>query len=248
MVRWNDYPYPADFLKYNPAFFEHFKKPFRDDFFTPCGYLDQTWTDTANPESFYYAPQRGSLDNLIVITNAFITPEMRTVAMHPWSNEVTKPHQSDIQWRFDELTHELLEAAGACGDSGPGKISFAKAREIIDFLNPGGKFPAYYANNPRSSDGKAAVIEGSVSLFDLTHLKMTSHYGYYPDEWITINLGGVHLRVQSSARLPGMAQRAAGWNGLEAGALFLLWNDFRGNSCFILLGVPWILQAAGGGQ
>lgn len=188
MVRWNNYRYPEPFLKYNPALFRHFKKPYRKKYFTPCGYIDKTWTDTANPESYYYAPQRACLDSLIVITNSLITPEMRTVAMHPWSNELAKPHLSDSQWRFDELTHELLEAVGSCGNSGPGKISFGKARDIINFLNPGGKFPAYYANNPRSSDGNAAVIEGSVSLFDLTHLKMTSHYGYYPDEWITINL------------------------------------------------------------
>ncbi len=188
VVRWNDYRYPEDFLKYNPSLFRHFKKPYRKKFFTPCGYVDQTWTDTANPESFFYASQRESLDNLIVTTNSFITPEMRTVAMDPWTDELSKPHLSDIQWRYDELTHELLEAVGSCGNSGSKKISFDQARDIIDFLNPGGKFPAYYANNPKSSDGKAAVIEGSVSLFDLTHLKMTSHYGYYPDEWVTINL------------------------------------------------------------
>jgi hypothetical protein len=188
MVRWSDYIYPEEFLKYNKALFRHFKKPYRKEFFSSCGYLDKKWTAATNPESFYFPAQRESLNDLIVITNAFITPEMHTVAMHPWSNELNKPHLSDIQWRFDELTHELLAAIGACGTGGAEKISFEKAREIIDFLNPAGKFPEYYARNPRSSDGKAAVIEGSVSLFDLTHLKMTSHYGYYPDEWVTIHL------------------------------------------------------------
>jgi hypothetical protein len=206
MVRWNGYHYPEVFLKCNRALFRHFKKPYHKGFFAPCGYLDRTWKGAANPESFYFAPQRESLDGLIVITNAFITPEMRMVAMQPWSNELTNPHQGDIQWRFDELTHELLEALSVCGKSGPGKISFSRAREIIDFLNPGGKFPTYYANNPESSDGKALVIEGSVSLFDLTHLKMTSHYGYYPDEWVTIDLAAYTGKSQLNTNEPEVQQ------------------------------------------
>jgi hypothetical protein len=67
------------------------------------------------------------------------------------------------------------------------KIDYAKAKELIDFLSPKRTFTRYYENNPRSEDGEI-VINGSISLCDLKNLTMESHYGYYCDEWVKINL------------------------------------------------------------
>ena len=62
------------------------------------------------------------------------------------------------------------------------------ARKLIDFLAPYGRYPSYYADNPRSHDGKEIRIEGCTSLFDLKNMTVESHFGYYCDEWIKITL------------------------------------------------------------
>ena len=102
--------------------------------------------------------------------------------MNSWTNRISKTLLDDIQWRYDELNNQIMKAL----ENG-NKIDYEKARELIDYLSPKRTYPKYYENNPKSDDGEI-VIDGSVSLCDLKNLTMESHYGYYCDEWVKINL------------------------------------------------------------
>lgn len=158
--------------------------PYNPDYFTERGYINKTWTDKNCPGPFYFAPQREKLDNLVLVSNANISPEMRMVAMNEWVALVAGSELNDIQWRYDELNNELLEAID---DAKKGDlIDHDKAQDIIDFLRPTGKFPTY--RNKDGGDPATCVIHGSVSLFELKDRVMDSHFGYYGDEWVTITL------------------------------------------------------------
>ena len=71
-------------------------------------------------------------------------------------------------------------------------MSEAAAWNIIDFLRPDGRFPDYY--NPAGVlPWRRVPVHGSVSLCELRGLTMTSRFGYYGDEPITIHLGNYPL-------------------------------------------------------
>ena len=108
---------------------------------------------------------------------------MRYCAMDPWTAMVVRGNVNDIQWRYDALNHEIRSALDQ-----KGSIGYEDARRIADFLAPYGKYPEYYAKNPRSEDGKQTRIEGCVSLFDLKAKTVESHYGYYGDGWVRTTL------------------------------------------------------------
>jgi len=50
------------------------------------------------------------------------------------------------------------------------------------------KAPKYYKNNIPSTDGKTVQINGATSLCNLSERTITSHYGYFADEWIALTL------------------------------------------------------------
>lgn len=181
MVRWNDYKYPTAFLQFNQKLFEYCKKPYNASAFSEMGYLNNKWTDRNLPAAFYFAPQRENKDDVMVMINHYVVPSMRLCAMNPNTVALAKDNLDDIQWRYDELNHQILENYGA--------IDFNKARELADFLAPYHKFPEYYQHAPGSSDGVTKVIHGSVSVCNLTDLIIQTHIGFYADEWITITLG-----------------------------------------------------------
>lgn len=187
MVRWNDFRYPREYHKFNKDLFKKLNKNFNLADFGATGYINKYDTNSGKieqncPEAFYFAPQREISDYVVVVSNHYILPEMRLCAMHPWTNQIYRKKLDDIQWRYDELNNQIL-----CAQKGGKKIDYKKAKELIDFLSPKRHFPKYYENNPCSDDGEI-VINGSVSLCDLKKLTMESHYGYYCDEWVKINL------------------------------------------------------------
>ncbi len=168
-------------MKFNPALFEYFRRYNSADF-AETGYIAKSWRDRRCPSAYYFAPQRETLDNLILATNMYIIPEMRLYAMHTIPTIVAAGHYDDMQWRYDALNDELVSRIK--GDDGP--ITFEEAKSIIDFLAPCGKYPDYY--NPDDKPLEQVQIPGAVSLMDLREQKITSHYGYYADEWVTIHL------------------------------------------------------------
>lgn len=187
-VRWSDDAFPARYLEYNPALFQARGKVYDPVAFGPRAHFDTSWTGTNLPGSYYFAPERESRPDLLVLGNHYLVPELRLVAMHPWTDKlVGGTHgMDDLQWRYDELNARLLDAIGGGRASGEG-IDRDTARDCIDFLAPD-QGTDYYADNPKSSDGHTAVIDGAVSLFDLTGRRVTAHYGYYADPWVEISL------------------------------------------------------------
>ncbi|NIM15400.1 MAG: hypothetical protein GTO45_25765, partial [Candidatus Aminicenantes bacterium] len=92
-------------IKYNP------------DVFGEKGYIDKTWKDHNCPGPFYFAPQREDHDNVVLVSNHCITPEMRLTAMNEWVAFVAAGSINDIQWRYDELNCEILDAIGFAKES-----------------------------------------------------------------------------------------------------------------------------------
>jgi hypothetical protein len=188
IVRWDDYQYNEGFFKkYNDRLFNKFKKQFVLQDFERNECINIKWDDQKVPKAYYFAPKRTGKPGVIIATNHFITPEMRLCAMDPWTAEVTgEKRYNDIQWRYDELNKRVMDAYG--------KINFDKAKELIDFLAPCPKerpFRKYYERegHGKSSDGKSYVIDGSVSVCNLTDRVIESYFGYYGDEWVQITLG-----------------------------------------------------------
>ncbi len=190
IARWDDYQYKKGFLKFNDRLFKRFDKQFVAQDFLGRNLINKDWEDPKVPKAYYFAPLRTDepdLTGVIIATNHFITPEMRMCAMDPWTAEVAgEKRYNDIQWRYDELNKRVMNAYGTIG--------FDKALELIDFLAPypkKGREHNYYPSikgdeNPK---GKKYVIDGSVSVCNLTDRIIKSHFGYYGDEWVQITLG-----------------------------------------------------------
>lgn len=189
MVRWHDYRYPLEYLEFNPDLWAHYNRThspdaqFYPDMYAQEGFINRTRKDRNCPSVFYFAPQREENPQLVLVTNHYIIPEMRLYTMHPWTSRIVGEKINDIQWRYDELNAQILQAIRENS-----MVDFAIARRLIDFLAPYGRFPDYYADNPRSRDGKQIRIEGSTSLFDLKNRLVESHYGYFCDDWVRITL------------------------------------------------------------
>jgi len=180
MARWNDYQYPAAFFQFNTALFQKYGKLYNPADFGEEGFINPTNNDENCPQAYYFAPQRESKPDVVLATNMFVTPSMRLCGMDPWTVEVAGSHFNNLQWRYDTLNNLIMQAYG--------EIDAAKARALIDFLAPYGRFPDYYKNNIRSTDGKTAQINGATSLCNLTEKTITTHYGYFADEWIAMTL------------------------------------------------------------
>jgi len=180
MARWNDYQYPEAFFRFNSELFKKYGKPYNPADFGEKGFINPVRGDANCPKAYYFAPQRETKPDVVLATNMFLTPSMRLCGMDPWTVEVAGSHCDDLQWRYDTVNKLILDAYG--------KIDAAKARDIVDFLAPYGKFPEYYKNNIPSSDGKTVQINGATSLCNLTERTITTHYGYFADEWISLTL------------------------------------------------------------
>lgn len=187
MFRWNDYKYPQEYLAFNRQLWDYYNsrkktgKAIYPDAFGKTGYINRPG-DRNCPSTFYFAPQRENSDDLLVASNHYIIPEMRYFAMNRWTQRVIGKRADDIQWRYDELNRQIHDKLAEKGG-----IGLEDAKELISFLSPYGRFRDYYADNPRSSDGKEIRIEGCVSAFDLKNRVVESHYGYYCDEWVRIS-------------------------------------------------------------
>jgi len=189
MVRWNDYVYPAEYLNYNSKLWEYYNKEHSEkrniylDAFSEAGYINKSFHEKNCPSTFYFAPQRESNKNIVIAANHFIIPEMRFYAMYPWTSTVVGDKINDMQWRYDELNNQILSAIRK-----KSFVDYRDAKQLIDFLAPYGKYPSYYADNSRSSDGREIRIEGCTSIFDLKNRTVETHYGYYCDEWVNLTL------------------------------------------------------------
>ena len=104
--------------------------------------------------------------------------------MGAWVSLLGATREDDLQWRYDELTHQIREALGP--PDRPRRISLEQAKALIDFLSPLRKFPAYYAHNAVTPRGRR--IEGAVALCDLSLRVMHAYYGCYDETWVRLTL------------------------------------------------------------
>ncbi len=188
MTRRYGAPFPEEYFAFNPGLWEYYnrehsgKVTLYPNAFTPGGFINRTRQEKNCPSNYYFAPERTEKD-VFITTNHFLLPHMRLCAMDPWTALITRRNVNDIQWRYDELNHQIRQEL-----SERGRIGHEAAKCLAEFLAPYGKFPDYYAKNPKSEDGADTRIEGCVSLFDLKKRTVESHYGYYKDEWIKTTL------------------------------------------------------------
>ncbi len=195
VARWSDYKYPEVFLTANPGLFSHFNKPFNREMmgeksFINPGYKSGSFSQDPplktdnSPKSYYFAPQRETHDDVILVTNMAITPTMRLPGMHDHTADIAGEEAlSQSQWRYDALNKEILDAYGT--------IDEAKAWDLINFLTPlpGGPYPKFYGhgrNSQREID--EIVVHGSTSLLNLTDKTMKSIYGYFGDGPVKLTL------------------------------------------------------------
>ena len=192
VVRGSDYRYPESYLEdWNPGLWRQCKEevrlpaagaPWSFDMFGATGYINPTWSDRNCPGPFYYAPQRERRPDVLIATNHCISPEMRMTSMSEWTALLTSANVNDIQWRYDELNREIHDAL----ERSAGGIDTAAAWDLVNFLRPDGRFPRYY--NPGALDWHGIQVHGSVTLCELTARTLTSLFGYYGDEPVTIHL------------------------------------------------------------
>ena len=179
-----------------PTIWQDIVKSFKNveydpEYFTERGYISKSAKDTKCPGSFYFAPQRESLEYGVLATNHFITPEMRLTAMAEWTSAIAAYLVDDFQWRYDELNNQILRSLDEAKNSHK-PIDEQKAQHLVDFLRPTEDNPnlvcrEYYKSGFKKN-GKTIPIEGSVSLFELKGKTVRTHIGYYGDEWIEITL------------------------------------------------------------
>lgn len=150
--------------------------------FSERGYINRSWKDKNCPGPFYFAPQREHRPDLLIATNHAISPEIRLTAMNDWIALLAGASLNEMQWRYDELNREILDAI----DASPAGVTEDTAWELINFLRPDGRFPDFY--NANGSAVSEVQVHGSITLCELAGRSMKSLYGYYGDEPVTVRL------------------------------------------------------------
>jgi hypothetical protein len=132
-----------------------------------------------------FPPQIEKYDDLVIATNHYIHPRMVFTTFSPWMQFLQKNYwkTSRTLLRYSDLTARLTDEYG--------KIDFATARDLIDFMNPNREKESL--KNGYEGWTRYEVrgeIQGHHDLFDNQDLIMECLYGYYnPDEpWVRVDL------------------------------------------------------------
>lgn len=149
-------------------------------------FINNMYVDRNCPGPYYFAPQRESQSNVLVVSNHAITPEMGLTSMNEWITFMSIGDCNDIQWRYDILNYQLQQAIDNAGDK---KIDKDTAWKIINNLTPDPENDFYlYYNRGMLDNWKEIQVHGSVSLCDLKAKTFKSLFGYYGDDPIEITL------------------------------------------------------------
>jgi hypothetical protein len=159
--------------------------PFSSAYFGATGFINDAPTGHNCPGPFYFAPPRDARTGTLVATNLALTPEIRITSMNDWIAVIGGGSFNDIQWRYDKLSAQLLEAL----ESHPAGLDQGAAWGVINFLtpDPSGPCPYYYTRDD-GVDWRNRVVKGSVSLCELSSATLTSLFGYYGDPPLTMRL------------------------------------------------------------
>ena len=154
---------------------------FDDSMFGERGFIDRTWTDRNCPGPFFFAPVRQRRADVLIATNHAISPEMRLTSMNEWVAFLSGGEQDEMQWRYDEINREILDALSR------GAVDEQAAWDAINFLRPNGRFPEFY-NRGGAKDWRMVQVHGSVTLCELKARVFKSLFGYYGDQPVTVHL------------------------------------------------------------
>jgi hypothetical protein len=146
----------------------------------------QNWVYPAAFEGLEdFPPQIETYDDVVIAANHYIIPRMVFTTFSPWMQFLQKNYwkTSRTLLRYSDLTKRVSDKYG--------RIDFATARDLIDFMNPNREEESlrngYEGWTRYKVDGE---IEGHHDIFDNQELIMECLYGYYrPDEpWVRIDL------------------------------------------------------------
>jgi hypothetical protein len=181
---------PEPWGRFNESLFRCFDLPLQETEWGETGKFGADQHDRVIPNAYYFAPQRQFRDDVVVVTNQFLLPEMRLLAMNEWTAHFATAagNYHDFQWRYDVLNRKLHDELAKSG-----ALTLDTTQEVIDFLRPYelNGAPAEHHNyygvyHDRVSLPTDVPIGGAVCAFDLTDLTMRVHYGWYSDPWVEV--------------------------------------------------------------
>lgn len=229
VVRWmNDEPVELNLESQNRNLFRLFGLEYQPEMNQPGGMFVSSRDirrihlspghekDYIVPSVFFFPGER-ILPDCIMVSNHYISPQMRLLSMNAWIGELQHIQKNDAesQYRYDLLNQKFWKQRAESS-----KLDFTSARQMIDYLNP---FEKSYASHPqddeylRNSDGSYArsesydfygskytakhgtpltepsqlEINGSISILDLTDLKFSSIWGFYNDSWVQVDFSAI---------------------------------------------------------
>ena len=223
MVRWAGFGDPChdpDYMEFNKRLWGQLEgdkawKLVKGEF-GPDGMINETHQQHRCPSGSYFAPLRVESDDLLLVSNHYICPEMRLTGMARATTKLDRKYASDTQWRYDALNRELRKeldcpAGEPIDTSSLEPLSERQVTDTINYLEPKcvvGPCPFksphdcyYYEKHEadlkwnrkkgcpyRRRDHDPLIIHGAVSVFNLKKLTMNSYYGYYGDPWVKLQL------------------------------------------------------------
>eukprot|EP00164_Ancoracysta_twista_P005192 GFYU01007096.1.p1 GENE.GFYU01007096.1~~GFYU01007096.1.p1 ORF type:complete len:618 (+),score=223.48 GFYU01007096.1:227-2080(+) len=183
VVRRRTYEYHQSYTNYNYDLLKVFNVTTSEANWTPRGYLCDTFEEdeVLGPkyQNNYFAPQREDLDDLVLVSNFAVSPEVRLTEMGYWPNLMMATGEA-IQWRYDELNNRLQDAFGT--------FDMEKTKEVLSYLSPD-VTPGYW-NTPRVDPHNPMTMEisGALSAVDTRRRQIQTKSGYWIDGWLTLNL------------------------------------------------------------
>ncbi len=196
-VRWNNWKPSLAWMDYNPALFDHFGFPWKQDDWGPRAMFGKDQKERVVPDAWYFAPERQIRTDILVVSNHYLLPEMRLLSMNEWTAKLASAggNYQDFQFRYDALNRTLIDTLARLEQEGK-KLDLDSAQDIINFLRPynrdqvtPGPYWFYYGEDSHGNHipEDQVPVGGVVSVFDLKRLKLRSLYGWYSDQWIELN-------------------------------------------------------------
>lgn len=182
-VRDIDYVFPKEFFQFNKRLIEFTGTPYNDSVW---GERD-IWFNTAAEENiaskklmtFYFNPQRENREDVILLSNGAIIPQMRLSQMGTIPAIFDAFTPGTLQWRYDLLNRHILDNWG--------KIDEAKALDIAMYLAPD-RVDYWVEDRVDPNDPMTAAVLGSIHVCRLRDLIMHTLSGHYCTPWIKLSL------------------------------------------------------------
>jgi hypothetical protein len=159
--------------QFNPGLFQAAGQPYPNaSSWGPDGFVWPTWPAEQNAfdaDKFqYFSPSRTSREDIIVVSNLGITPQMRMSGLSFWT---TIQEMGSPQWRYDQLASLVTAAAEKSA------IDLEMAKWLITFLAPD-RTPGFWGD----------TVDGIISACDLSARVIDVKGGYWVDDFIRITL------------------------------------------------------------